>query len=65
MWCRLGVLNIFSGCLGKLQLVTVEQRVCGVLLKDLQATIPLEGVSTKVRELLSRLEDDTALTSRE
>lgn len=41
----------------KLKLVIREQRVCGVLVKDWQASIPLEGVSTKARTLLSRLEN--------
>lgn len=58
---RLGGLSIFYGCLGKFKPVTF--RAAGVLLKGLQATIPLEGVSTKVRKLLSRLEDDTESTS--
>lgn len=37
--------------------------MCDVLLKDRQATIPLEAVSTKARTLLGRLEGNTVSTS--
>lgn len=37
--------------------------MCDISLKGLRATIPLEGVSTKVRKLFSRLEDDSESTS--